>query len=314
MPPRHGRSPVALVVGESLVDVVQERNGSISTYPGGSAANVAVALARLGRPTWLATSYAEDRHGRVLAEHLRRDDVRPATDPAAIARTSLATATIGEDGAARYDFDIEWRLGELRIPADVAPVLVHACSIAAVYPPGDRQVLDLLGRLRQDALVSYDINARPAITGAGPALTDRVEQVVALSDVVKASDEDLEVLYPDRALPAAAAHLLAGGPAAVVVTRGGRGAFVVSRRGTVSVPATAGVRTVDTIGAGDSFGAGLLDELWARGAVGPRARERLHSLGDEDWWRILGRAGSIAAVTVSRPGADPPYRHEIPTS
>ena len=99
-----------LVVGESLVDIVQTPSGQLHEYAGGSAANVAVALARLGRPTRLATSFAPDHHGELIAAHLERAGVRLACDPSAVARTSTAEATILTSGAAEYTFEIDWRL------------------------------------------------------------------------------------------------------------------------------------------------------------------------------------------------------------
>ena len=100
-----------LVVGESLVDIVHAADGSSREYAGGSAANVAVALARLGRPVRFVTAWADDARGRVLADHLDAAGVELATDPHALARTATAAATLGADGAASYEFDLEWRIG-----------------------------------------------------------------------------------------------------------------------------------------------------------------------------------------------------------
>src|SRR5436190_10354705 len=104
-----------LVVGESLVDIVRRQDGSTETFPGGSAANVAVALARLGRDTGFVTSYADDDHGRLIADHLAASGVRLATDPHVVPRTSSALATLQDDGSARYTFDIDWRIGPVEI-------------------------------------------------------------------------------------------------------------------------------------------------------------------------------------------------------
>ena len=185
-----------LVVGESLVDIVQTPSGRRHEYAGGSAANVAVALARLGRPTWLATSFAQDHHGELIATHLERAGVRLACDPSAVERTSTAEATILTSGAAEYTFEIDWRL--LPVDLDEDPLVAHTCSLGAVLLPGADDVRALLGRLRERSTVSYDVNARPAVTGTGPDVVARVEQMVAVSDLVKASDEDLEALYPQR--------------------------------------------------------------------------------------------------------------------
>lgn len=287
-----------LVIGEALVDIVHAADGSTVEYAGGSAANVAVALARLGRPVRFATAWADDDRGRVLASHLAKDGVVLAGDPHVLTRTATAAATLGADGAASYQFDLEWRLGDVP-PGE--PAFAHVCSLGAVLEPGADQVLALVGAL-DGATVTYDINARPAITGTGADVVARVERVVAVADLVKASDEDLAHLYPHLELSAAAAHLLALGPTAVVVTRGGAGATWFGAGGTVEV-ASLPVAVADTIGAGDTFGAAVIDALWDRGP--------LRELSAETIAAVLAHAARAAAVTVSRPGADPPYRSEL---
>lgn len=301
---------VALVVGEALVDVVHAPDGSVTQFPGGSAANVAVALARLERPVWFHTCFAEDEFGAMLRDHLDRSGVRLAADPAAVDRSSSAVATIGADGAASYVFDIDWRLNPLALPVDVVPVALHTSSIGAVLPPGADDVLDVVGRVRDTATISYDINARPGITGVGADVRDRVERLAGLADVVKASDEDLEALFPEHTVDGAAAHLLSLGPAVVVVTRGGEGASWVAASGEGRIGAVP-VTVADTIGAGDTFGAALIDAVWSAGLIGADRRAALQALSSTEWSDLLGFAARAAAVTVSRPGANPPYRHEL---
>src|SRR6478735_4150103 len=128
-----------LVVGEALVDIVHAADGSTREYAGGSAANVSVALARLGRSVRFATAWADDDRGRVLAEHLDSAGVVLAGDPHALARTATAAATIGADGAASYVFDLEWRINEV---TPGAPAFVHLCSLGAVLEPGADQARD----------------------------------------------------------------------------------------------------------------------------------------------------------------------------
>lgn len=289
-----------LVLGESLVDVVRATDGTTTEHVGGSAANVAVALARLGRDVRFATSFADDPRGRMVAAHLRAAQVRLANQPNSITRTSTAVATIGEDGSASYEFDLEWVLDPPMVEA--TPTAIHVCSLGAVLSPGAEVVHDVASRFRGQTLVSYDINARPVITGTGPELVERVERVVASSDLVKASDEDLAALYPSLALADAAGGLLERGPCAVVVTRGGDGAVWFSRSATVEVSSVP-VQVADTIGAGDTFSAALLDGLIDCGD--------LTALDETAVREVLARAGRAAAVTVSRPGADPPYAHEL---
>jgi fructokinase len=287
--------PYALVIGESLVDVVTDARGLTVERPGGSAANVAVALARLGRPVRFVTSYADDRRGAMIAEHLAGSGVVLATDPHVLSRTSSAAATIGPDGSATYVFDLDWRIGAVSL--EEVPAFVHVCSIGAVLEPGADDVLALLDRLlagEDSPTVTYDVNARPAITGTGPEVVRRVESVCRRAHVVKASDEDLAALYPTLSLEEAAAHLRTLGPRAVVVTRGADGATWFGPDGATAV---AGVPTtvVDTIGAGDTFSAATIDALW----------------DGQDPATTIARAARAAAVTVGRQGADPPTRADL---
>jgi len=298
----------ALVVGEALVDIVHAPDGTTLEYAGGSAANVAVALARLERPVRFATAWGDDARGVMLRAHVESAGVVLAADPHVLARTATAAATIGADGAASYVFDLEWHLGPVEL--EPPPLVVHVCSLGAVVEPGAGEVLELLGRVRDAATISYDVNARPAITGTGPDVVERVERVAAASDLVKASDEDLAHLWPGLDAEAAAQHLLSLGPAAVVVTRGGDGATWFGRA-TTAEASSLPVRVADTIGAGDTFGAAIIDALWERDRLGGGGRAALRDLGAEEAGEVLSHAARAAAVTVSRPGADPPRRSEL---
>ncbi|MGA8256930.1 MAG: PfkB family carbohydrate kinase [Nocardioides sp.] len=281
--------PCVLVIGESIVDVVLGADGSRVERPGGSAANVAVALARLGRRVQFATAFADDERGALLAQHLEANGVELATDPHVLERTSSAAATIGPDGSASYVFDLDWRLAPV---PEVTTQWVHVCSLGAVVEPGADEVLDLVRR--STVPVTYDINARPAITGSGPDVRERVEAVARYAWLVKASDEDLEALYPQRSIAEAAAHLLALGPHAVVVTRGADGLAWFAGATVVEQPVVMAT-VVDTIGAGDTVSAALIDAL----------------LDDATPAVALAHAAAAAAITVSRPGADPPMRGDL---
>ncbi len=297
----------ALVVGEALIDVVRRPEQSDEEHPGGSGANAAVALARLGRPVRFASAWADDDRGAALSAHLARDGVVLAGDPHVLERTPTAVATLAPTGAASYEFDLAWRLPTL---AAGRPRVVHACSIGAVLPPGCDDVRALVERLRAVATVTYDVNARPALTGTGPAVVARTEALAALADVVKASDEDLADLWPGRSEAETVAALLDAGPCALVVTRGSAGVSVVTREGREDVPAPR-VSVADTIGAGDTLGAALLDALWEADLLGAGRRAALHELTPREWRPLLAHAIAAASVTVSRPGADPPYRSEL---
>jgi fructokinase len=301
---------VALVVGEALVDVVEAPDGSVVERPGGSAANAAVALSRLQRPVLLATSYGPDERGRLLSEHLAGSGVVLATDPHVVQHTSVARARIGVEGAASYDFDVAWLLGPVAV-TDVQ--VLHVCSLAPLLDPGAEAVAELVDRLAPTTTVTYDVNVRPAITGTGPEVMERVERMVARADLVKASDEDLAALWPNLDEATAVSHLNDLGDAVVVVTRGSMGASCHLPRAKTKIPGAGlgfvGARqvdVVDTIGAGDTFGAALLDALWER-----LASRRLEGLAGEEMIAALEHAAVCAAITVSRAGADPPWRAEL---
>ncbi|MDV9190186.1 carbohydrate kinase [Streptomyces sp. SR27] len=294
-----------LVIGECVADIVPAPPGSGAAdrvHPGGSPANVAYGLARLGRDVTLLTQLADDPHGRLIADHLTGAGVRVEVGGTA-ARTPSAVVGLDAHGRAAYTFDIAWTLS-VGAAAAPAPAHVHIGSIAAVIAPGADTVLAEAERLRDRATVSYDPNVRPELMGEQVAAVARVERCVALADLVKASDEDLAWLYPGEDPQEVAARWLALGPAVVLVTRGAAGSFALTRHHTVAAEAPP-VTVVDTVGAGDSFMSAVLDTLAGRG------REALGGLGAEYLAELLRRAGAAAAVTVSRAGALPPDRSEL---
>lgn len=305
----------ALVVGEALVDVVRRQGEVVGEHPGGSPANVALGLARLGRPTRLLTRLVDDDHGRHVADHLRRSGVVLETDllPASAGRTSTAQADIGPDGGAQYVFDLEWAL-----PADAAdraghPRVVCTGSLATALPPGADDVRALLAHVRTSATVVYDPNLRPTIIGSADAVRADVEALVATADVVKMSAEDAEWLHPGRDAAGTARAWLALGPALVVLTRGAEGSLGLCADGEVAEERLV-VEVADTVGAGDSFTGGLVDALWRADLLGGDRREDLRRVSREQVRQALVAATRVAAITVSRPGADPPTRAELDAS
>lgn len=300
--------PTVLVAGEALIDVVQRPGGEPVELPGGSCANVALALGRLGWEPRLATALGDDDRGDRLRAWLAASGVRVDAVVPPSGRTSTAAAVLDAAGTARYEFDLSWALP----PLDAHPYdAVHIGSIAAVLEPGAEAVRDLVRRVRRRALVSFDPNARPAITPDATAARERVEELVALADVVKVSDEDLGWYVPGVEPGDAAAAWSVLGPAVVVVTRGGAGATVVRAGGerfdVPGVPA----EVADTIAAGDTFTAGLLDALLVAGIHGADAFRQITELGRDELVRAVRHAHAAAAITVSRPGADPPTRAEL---
>jgi fructokinase len=301
-------APRVLVVGEALVDVVPDATGQPRDLPGGSPANVAITLGRLERDVRLVTLLGDDQRGAMVRQWLEASNVRVLAQVTGSGRTSSAEVTLDDSGAASYVFDLDWELRE--VPHEECDVL-HVGSIATVLPPGADVVLDAVRRHRDSALVSLDPNARPAITPdrAGPAA--RVEELVALSHVVKVSDEDLHWLHPDRDPVDTAARWATMGPGLVVVTRGGEGAVAVRSGGSVLEVPGVPVAVADTVGAGDTFSAVLIDALVGLGIAGAESAGALEALSDDDVHTAVRTAAAGAAVTVSRPGADPPDRAEL---
>ena len=297
----------ALVVGESLVDVVHGPGGT-TEHPGGSPANVAVALSRLGRRTTLLTQYAEDRLGLLVDGHLRAEGVEVVRQEPRTGRTSVADALLGSDGTAAYEFDLAWTLRPWT-PVE-PPLVVHTGSLGAVVAPGADGVQQIVDGLREHSTVTYDLNVRPGAMGPLEGVRQAAFGLVGRADIVKASDEDLEHLFPGLGALEAARQLLARGPCAVVVTRGAAGATVITQALRVDVEAPR-VAVVDTIGAGDSFCAAVIDVLWDLGLLGAPARGALGRLNERGWRTVLERATKVAAITVQRPGADPPSRTDL---
>lgn len=308
---RLGGSGTALVIGESLIDAV-ERGGRRSELPGGSPMNVAIGLARLGRDVELATWYGRDRRGGLIDAHLAASGVRTGAGAHGAAKTSTATATLDEDGHASYVFDLEWSLPSVEIPED-CPV-VHAGSLATVLDPGASVVHEALARARASATISYDPNIRPDLMPDPVAGRAAVERSVALADVVKASDEDLVWLGQGTDPLEVLNGWLALGPALVVMTCGAGDVVARTAAGLELRVHSSQVAVADTVGAGDSFMAGLVDGLWSAGLLGAARRGALARIDAGSLRAILQRCAAIAAITVSRVGADPPWRDELPTA
>jgi len=303
-----------VVVGEALVDLVGQRGGrTLVAHPGGSPANVALGLARLGDPVTLMTRLGQDAFGEMVSAHLTASGVRVDSGPDAGAKTSLAVASLAA-GVATYDFRIEWDIGDLA-PLPVETRCVHTGSLATALAPGAANVTELLERerARGRATISYDPNVRPALLGLPEDARPGIEHLVALSDVVKVSDEDLRWLYPDRPDEDVARDWLALGAPLVVVTRGGAGVFAVTAHLELDRPATP-IDLVDTVGAGDSFTAGLLDGLGRADLIGGARRDALAAIDESSLISVLDEASLIASITCSRPGADPPTWAEVETA
>jgi fructokinase len=302
---------VITVVGEAVIDLVESPDGGSTAHPGGSPANVAVGLGRLGTPVALLTRYGADPHGAALGAHLAASAVALVGNPVDELPTSIAVARTDATGAATYEFAITWRLPELSTPGWLdGSVCLHTGSIAATLAPGAGNVRQLMEQASGRCTVSYDPNCRPSLMGDPDQVRPQIESLVALADVVKVSDEDLGWLHPGRPAADVAREWLALGPALVVVTKGAAGSFGVCAAGSTERP-TPAVTVADTVGAGDAFTSGLLDALHRRALLGPTAAGQLHSLSVSELARLLDEASLLSAFTCSRPGANPPTADEL---
>ncbi|MCQ1951790.1 carbohydrate kinase [Arthrobacter jinronghuae] len=301
------------VIGEALVDEVVSDTAPRRTHPGGSPLNVAVGVARLGRPVQFVGRFGSDSYGAMIAEHLRTNSVLTAFEADDLP-TSVATAMLDPVGGARYTFDLEWQLPGLAedLPALLdGTTMLHTGSIASMLSPGASHVLRAVEQARPGCTITYDPNCRPTIITDVSYAREQAEKFVALADVVKASDEDLQWLYPNESAEESARRWLAAGPSLVVVTRGSKGPWAVAAAGECEVAAPT-VSVVDTVGAGDSFMSALLVGLMDRELDGGARRSELARIGVGELQELLSFAARAAAVTVSRAGANPPYRREVP--
>ncbi|MGD9985959.1 carbohydrate kinase family protein [Pseudonocardia sp.] len=310
---------VVAVAGEALVDIVPAPvAGYHELAPGGSPANTAVGLARLGVPVRMVARLADDLLGRRLRAHLEGNGVDLRHTVAAAEPSSMAVVEVDARGVADYDFrvagtaDWQWRAPELAGVLDDSVVALHSGSLALTTEPGAAVLRDLVRRAAPTTTISYDPNCRPLLMG-GDVLAG-VHEMVELSDVVKVSSEDLDWLLPGTAYEAVVDDWLARGAAVVAVTLGADGALAGTASGLRTRLPGRPVEVVDTVGAGDTFSAALLAGLHTRGLLGAAAREALRAIASDELDTVLDTAVRAAAITCSRRGADPPTADELTRS
>lgn len=287
-------------IGEALVDVV-EHDGRVERLPGGSPMNVAVGLGRLGRRVAIVASIGDDEPGALLRTHLLESNV----DLSFISipeQTSTARAHLDASGSATYEFDIEWHLpSELIVPDSR---LVHVGSIGSWREPGAEVVFERVRSRPREQVATFDPNVRPSLIEDRDAVIARIQALVSTVDLVKLSDEDAEWIYPELSHEAVLDRLVNLGTTIAVMTLGPHGAMARVADGLIQLPAQT-VHVADTIGAGDSFMAGLIDAWINKGL--PLGPDLERSIVEE----LITTALAAAAVTVSRPGANPPWRDEL---
>ena len=299
-----------LVAGEALFDLVSRDGQQLAAHAGGGPFNAARTLGRLGRPVGFLGRVSTDRFGTVLAGMLAEDGVYLDPVLRTDSPTTLALAELDSASDARYRFyergtsapDVTPELALALIPADIA--MLHVGTLGLVLDPMAGALEALVNVVADRALVFLDPNCRPAAVDDEIGYRDRIARVLSAAHVAKVSADDLAWLHPGVDALDAARAVLELGPAVVLLTRGGDGATVVGLDGSFDVPAPP-VTVVDTIGAGDAFGAGFL-AWWDEHGLG------VADLADAALLeQATAFAARVAALTCARPGASPPTRAEL---
>lgn len=288
---RNGEPARVLVIGESLIDALPERE-----VVGGSPANVAIGLGRLAVPVRLHTALGADDRGRRIATHLEGSGVELTADSWSLSQTSVAHVALDATGAPTYRFEIDTALAPWQYRGEA---IVHVGSISAFLEPGAQHIVRFIESLPQGVTVTFDPNIRAALIDDPAGVRARFKRLCVRADVVKLSDEDAAWLYPSREVTDVMTQIAALGPKIVALTRGEEGAVMLSQGVTHDIPSSK-VPVVDTVGAGDTFMAALISRLVNDFPVTKPEVSRAGAF-----------AAAAAGITVQRQGADLPWLQEL---
>jgi len=290
------------VVGEVLIDILPAGD-----VVGGGPANTAKALARLGHEVDFVDGISSDSYGVMARKALARDGVGLAHSLSSEKPTCTSTVTLDSGGIASYEFLIEdtatfdFNASWLPDPEKLKPSILHIGTLATVIEPGASELFDWALRVGEFAPIIFDPNIRPSVIGDRENYSTSVEKWVAISSVVKVSDEDIKWLYPDETLVEVAHRWIAQGVSCVVITRGVNGLIGFTEHGMEEVDG-ARIAVIDTVGAGDTVGAIVVEGVLAHSVSGLQG----HVLNS-----VLHKAAIAAGITCSRAGAQPPHKHEL---
>jgi fructokinase len=309
--------PSVLVIGEALVDVVHGLNGDIKNIPGGSPANTAVALARLGTKTYMKARTSRDKFGTEIRNYLTNQNVNLDYSLVVDSPTSVIDALIQKDGSAKYEANLNgaadygWTFTELNQEMDPDIQIIQLGSLTSYVEPGATNVEKWFTNLRQSNkyLLTFDPNIRHPLDGQNEKdVRSRAKKLASLSHVVKASDEDLNWIFSNNDPKDSALKLIESGASLVLVTLGKQGAFAVNKKLEFVEVLAKEIDVIDSIGAGDTFAAALITQLLENSWINENALEKLSST---NLTGILTNCSLAAAITCSRQGANPPHRHEV---
>lgn len=307
----------SLVIGEALIDEVTELDGRQKRIFGGSPANTALALSRLGVKSFFKGRISLDQTGQDIKNFLRHAGVDLSASIEVPDKSLVIRAKIQIDGSAKYFAelagcsDFGWSEQELADPLPASVVVVHLGSLTSATAPGAAAVEKWAKEIKKQKLaaISFDPNIRPTLVQDAPMLKARVERIAAFSDLVKVSHEDLLWLDGQKSSAQIARRWLQAGAGVVIVTKAEAGASLFLKDSSeISLPAQK-VKLVDTIGAGDTFSAAMLSQLIELKLIN---RTGLNpDTSNQQWQTLIKNSLVAAAVTCSRAGANPPSRAEV---
>ena len=290
------------VCGEVLIDILPA-----GPVVGGGPANTAKALARLGYDVDFIDGISSDAYGVSAHKELEQDGVGLGLSLRSDKPTCTATVTLDSAGGARYEFFIkatatfDFNASWLPDASMLKPSLLHIGTLATIIEPGAGVLFDWAVRVGEFAPIVFDPNIRPSVMGNRATYAVAVEKWASISSIVKLSDEDIKWLYPDETLDEVAHRWISGGVSCVVVTRGAHGLIGYTEHGMEEVDG-AKVTVIDSVGAGDTVGAIIVEGVIAHSVAGLQGRV----LNE-----VLHKAAVAAGITCSRAGAQPPYKHEL---
>lgn len=316
-----------LVIGEALIDLIENRYqpGGFNAVVGGANANVALALARRGTKHEFLGRISNDRFGKIIRERLESNGVHLEHSVEAQELTTLAVVSIDSNGVPSYAFYVngtaDWGWTEAELPTNVELENMHAtaiqfgCLTMAMQPSSG--VIEKWAREhfeQRSVTISHDINMRPALGFEAAEERVRVERLNQISHIIKASDEDIEWLYglsEGADLDHIVADWIGETERIVLVTRGADGTSIYRKRtARVDVPSRK-INVVDTVGAGDTFCANLLGQLSDGDALGSDPFDRLENLSDADLQEFVRVAAVAASITCERAGCEPPTQSDL---
>ena len=295
------------VCGEVLIDLIPDDSGERVPHVGGGPANTAKALARLGHDVYFIDGISSDKYGQMSRQELLDDEVKLDLALNSDKPTCLAIVSLNESGGATYEFEIDgtatfdFSASWLPDPSRYKPSVLHIGTLVTVIQPGADVLYDWAMQVAEFAPIVFDPNVRSVVMNDRDKYLAAVERWVAISSVVKVSDDDMAWLYPGEQYMDVAKRWISDGAALVVVTRGADGLVGFTADGSVEVPGVK-VDVADTVGAGDTVGAIVVEAMIEKGIL---------NLTGGTLKAVLNRAAVAAGITCSRKGAQPPYKHEL---